>query len=86
MIEFKGDIHSDVDKVENISDARDTLINDRIQQAVKEAKLGREELLTQIIQLMTSDASNKEWQRGVIKQLELLNYNLTGKIPTKSNH
>jgi len=35
---------------------------------------------------MTSDASNKEWQRGVIKQLELLNYNLTGKIPAKGDH
>lgn len=45
-----------------------------------------EELMKQVVTLLTSNAENKEWQRGVITQLEMLNAHIRDITTLKSGN
>ena len=59
--------------VANRIDAIELKITARMEATAKDAKTERLTLVNQVVELLTADAERREWQRGMMSQLEMLN-------------
>lgn len=62
--------------VDKRNDRGEEILLTKINADYRSSKQERDLLVSQVVTLLQSDAEQKEWQRGVIRQLELLNTNL----------
>ena len=59
--------------IANRMDAVELKITARMEATAKDAKTERLTLVNQVVELLTADAERREWQRGMMSQLEMLN-------------
>ena len=62
--------------VNTANDRGEEILLNKIYKIEETYKIQQSEIMTTIVTLLTSDAEQKEWQRGVIRQLELINHNM----------
>ena len=62
--------------VDKRNDRGEEILLTKINADYRSSKLEREYLVSQVVGLLQSSAEQREWQRGVIRQLELINSNI----------
>lgn len=75
MAEYKRESKAEMLAVKASSDRGEEILLAKLNRVERDSKDERDKLTAQLVLLLTSDAENKEWQRGVMRQLELLNTN-----------
>lgn len=85
MSEFKSEMKAQLAAVKASSDRGEEILLAKINRTEKDNKTEREGIMAQVVTLLTSDAEQKEWQRGVLRQLEVLNTNFTKALLDQHN-
>jgi len=70
--------------VDKRNDRGEEILLNKINADARSAKEERTNLVSQVVTLLTADAEQKEWQRGMITQLELLNTHIRDIVDLKN--
>lgn len=62
--------------INTANDRGEEILLAKINRVERDFKLSQAEIMTSVVTLLTSDAEQREWQKGMVRQLELINYNL----------
>lgn len=75
-----------IDSVKNGSDRGEEILLAKINTVEKDLRADQTEIMSKVVVLLTSDAEQRQWQKGMMKQLEMLNSYLRDMVNNRVLH